>query len=96
MVKTTILIREELESIFVSVPKQELNFHRQMLWSLVVSDLRWEVIVHFVDSEGTVDHRVHYLNFFHDNLINLQTYSFIDKEIQIYFIPNKKVILLFW
>ena len=45
--------------IFVSIPRQDLNFLYNMLWSFVYSiwvQLRWAVTVCFVDTGGIDDH----------------------------------------
>lgn len=42
---------------FVSVQSQDLDFLHHMLWSFYTfSELRWEMIVRFVDIIGIVDH----------------------------------------
>ena len=43
---------------FVRVPSQDLDFQRRMAWSFlfVFSELRWEVIVCFVNISGMVAH----------------------------------------
>ena len=40
------------------ITSEDLYFERQMPWSpfFVLTELRWEVIVHFVDIGGIVDH----------------------------------------
>jgi hypothetical protein len=47
--------------IFVSVPSQDMDFQRHMVWHFFAfNDLRWKIIVRFVDIGGIVDH--HYSN----------------------------------
>ena len=65
---------------FCVFPKLGLDFQRHMPWSFFVfRELRWEVIVRFVDIGGLVDH--HCLNFlfitfYHFNLIRSQDFFF--------------------
>jgi len=58
----------------VHVPSHELDFQRHMSWSVLCS-VRWEVIVHFVDIGGIVDH--HCLNLLFINYYNLHKEHFI-------------------
>jgi hypothetical protein len=57
--------------IFVSVPNQGLVF-QDVFFCILVDGLRWEVVVHFVDIGGIVDHQC--LNFL---FINYYKYPFM-------------------
>ena len=50
-------------TLFVPVPSQDLNFQRHFVvyFFFMFNELKWEVIVRFVDIGGNVDH--HCLNF---------------------------------
>ena len=50
--------------IDVPVPDQDLDVQRHRSWSFFVfSELRWEVLVRFVDIGGIVDHNMIYQTF---------------------------------
>jgi len=48
---------QKFQYIFVHILNQDLDFQHHMLWSFFfINKLRCEVIVCFVDIDGTVDH----------------------------------------
>lgn len=71
-------------SIFVSVLSQNLNFHQHMPWSfLVFNDLKWKIIVHFVNVGG---------------IVYLSTFFLIPSKLGLHdrFHGWSKIILSFW